>query len=106
MAGIEPLESRMLLAGNGLVAVYFDNVDLSGTSVARTDATVNFNLAEARPTRGLAGTTFSAGWTGQVQANSSKAYTFSPDSDDGVRLWVKGSLLITQWNRHAAREDK
>src|SRR3954470_22816652 len=106
MAGIEPLESRRLLAGNGLSAVYFDNVDLSGTSVARTDATVNFNWAGARPTSALAGDTFSARWSGQVQANYSQAYTFSTVSDDGVRLWVNGSLLINQWNRHAAREDK
>jgi hypothetical protein len=106
MAPFEPLESRRLLAGNGLAAVYFDNTDLTGTSVARTDATVNFNWAGARPTSALAGDTFSVRWTGQVQANYSQTYTFSTVSDDGVRLWVNGSLLINQWNRHAAREDK
>jgi hypothetical protein len=96
----------MLLAGNGLAAVYYDGTDFTGSAVSRTDATVNFNWKGAKPTTTLAGDTFSVRWTGQIQANYSQTYTFSTVSDDGVRLWVNDKLIINQWNRHAAREDR
>jgi len=103
---IEELEGRMLLAGNGLSAVYYNSTNLTGSNVSRTDATVNFNWKGAKPASTIAGDQFSARWTGQIQPNYSQTYTFSTVSDDGVRLWVNGSLIINQWNRHAAREDK
>src|SRR4051812_49093550 len=90
LQAIEALEGRTLLAGNGLAAVYFNNADLTGSTVSRTDATVNFNWAGAKPANTIAGDTFSVRWTGQVQANYSQTYTFSTVSDDGVRLWVNG----------------
>jgi hypothetical protein len=101
----EPLESRTLLSGNGLSAAYYNNADFTGATAARVDATVNFNWKGAQPITRIAGDTFSARWTGQVQATDSQAYTFSTVSDDGIRLWVDGKLVINQWNNHAARED-
>src|SRR5262249_6086564 len=48
---------------------------------------------------------FSARWTGQVQAQYSQTYTFYTESDDGVRLWVNGQLLIDNWTDHAPTEN-
>jgi hypothetical protein len=44
-------------------------------------------------------------WTGQVEPLYSETYTFYTVSDDGVRLWVDGQLLVDNWNNHSAHED-
>lgn len=103
---VQALEPRQMLAGNGLSATYFDNVDLTGATVARTDAAVNFKWGTGSPDAKIAPYTFSARWTGKVQTKFSETYTFSTISDDGVRLWVNGQLLINKWNNHPPQEDK
>ncbi len=103
---MEQIEHRIMLAGNGLSATYFDNANLSGTSVSRVDPTINFDWGVASPDSRIAADTFSARWTGQVQAAKTEAYTFYTTSDDGVRLWVDGKLAIDDWSVHAPREDK
>ncbi|HSQ58681.1 MAG TPA: PA14 domain-containing protein, partial [Gemmata sp.] len=49
--------------------------------------------------------TFSVRWTGQVQAVESGNYTVRTNSNDGVRLWVNGQLLIDHWQSHKASYD-
>jgi regulation of enolase protein 1 (concanavalin A-like superfamily) len=91
--------------GTGLSAMYFDNQDLTGTTAARTDPKVDFTwAATASPISGIAPQTFSVRWAGQVQAQYSQTYTFSTISDDGVRLWVNGKLMVDQWNDHGPTE--
>jgi len=51
-------------------------------------------------------TTFSIRWTGKVQAKYSELTSFYTNSDDGVRLWVNGQLLIDNWNDHPTTLDK
>ena len=90
--------------GNGLAAVYYNNADLTGSSLARTDATINFNFASGSPAASIGGDTFSARWLGQIEPRFSETYTFTTTSDDGVRLWVNDQLIIDQWNNHSARQ--
>jgi PA14 domain len=87
--------------GTGLVATYFDNMDFTGPTITRTDATVNFNWGSGSPSPSIGADTFSSRWTGQVQAVESGSYRFQTTSDDGVRLWVNGQLLINNWTNHA-----
>ena len=91
-------------AGNGLAAVYFNNSNLTGTSIVRTDQAVNFDFASGSPASFIAADTFSARWIGQIEPRFSETYTFTTTSDDGVRLWVNDRLLIDQWNNHSARQ--
>jgi hypothetical protein len=89
-------------AATGLLATYFDNSDLSGPYIARTDPTVNFNWASGvSPVGGLAPTTYSVRWLGQIQTVEGGNYRFRTESDDGVRLWVNGKLVINNWTDHA-----
>jgi len=92
-------------AGDGLAATYFDNVDFTGTQVSRVDATVNFDWGTGAPVAGFGADTFSVRWTGQVLAPATQATTFHVLSDDGVRLWVNGQLLIDDWTVHGAQES-
>ncbi len=100
-----PQSQLYLPPGNGLKATYFSNMDLTGTTVGRTDATVNFNWGSGSPATSVGADHFSARWTGQVQAVETGTYTFRTNSDDGVRLWVNGQLLIDHWTDHAPTYD-
>ena len=97
----EPLESRRLLSGTGLAATYFNNMDLTGTSVQRVDANIKFDWHDAAPAQGIDPGTYSVRWSGQLKAPKSETYTISTLSNDGVRLWVNGQQLIDDWNNHA-----
>jgi DNA-binding beta-propeller fold protein YncE len=90
--------------GTGLTGHYFDNSNFTGANFSRTDATVNFDWGLSSPHAFIGADTFSARWTGQVQPQYSQTYTFHVTGDDGVRLWVNGSLLIDKWIVQAATE--
>ncbi len=90
--------------GTGLLAEYFDNMDLTGAVGVRTDATVNFNWADAAPLPVMGADTFSIRWTGEVVPRFSEVYTFGTTTDDGVRLWVNDQLLIDRWVDQGATE--
>jgi hypothetical protein len=91
--------------GNGLRATYFNSPNFRGKSVTRIDSSVDFNWGTGTPMAGIAAETFSIRWTGQVLADVSGTYTFRTNSDDRVRLWVNGQLLINNWNGHTATID-
>ncbi len=90
--------------GPGLTGEYYDNVDFTGYVLTRTDAQVNFNWGTGSPDAGVGADTFSVRWTGRVQAEYSEVYTFYTNTDDGVRLWVNGELLVDQWVNQSATE--
>jgi hypothetical protein len=94
-------QAQLFPTGNGLRATYFDNADFTGTSVLRLAPTVNFDWTTGSPVAGIGADTFSARFTGQVLAVESGTYTFRTNSDDGVRLWVNGQLVIDNWTNHA-----
>jgi len=87
-----------------LIGQYFDNSNFTGASVTRTDATVNFNWGLGSPAGSIGADTFSARWTGQVQAQHAQTYTFFVTGDDGVRLWVNGVLLVDKWIDQSSTE--
>ena len=49
---------------------------------------------------------YSVRWTGQVIPRHSETYTFHTISNDGVRLWVNGKLVIDNWTDHSTTEDE
>jgi len=93
---------------------YFNNIDLAGTpTLTRMDPAINFSWGD-----GLSGTEgspdpsigtpctadgepadlFSASWGGTFIPKYTDFYDFYTSTDDGVRLWVDGKLLIDQWH--------
>ncbi len=79
---------------------YFNNVSLSGSPVlTRDDAALNFNWGEGSPGPGVP-VDFSARWDSVQNAPASDNYTITAISDDGVRVWVDGALLIDAWYDH------
>jgi hypothetical protein len=48
---------------------------------------------------------FAARWAGRVDPPQSGEYRLTTVSDDGVRLWLDGRLVIENWSDHAPGED-
>ncbi len=96
-------------AGTGLLAQYYNDagsgVFFTSLALTRTDATVNFNWAGGSPDPTVQTDNFSVRWSGQVLAPASGSYTFTTTSDDGVRLWVNGQLIIDNWTDHGATDN-
>jgi DNA-binding beta-propeller fold protein YncE len=82
---------------SGLTGSYYDNADLTGKIMSRVDPTVDFDWGNGSPDKSIDPDTFSVRWTGQVYAPDTGTYTFSTNSDDGVRLWVDNKLIIDHW---------
>lgn len=91
-------------SGSGLQATYYDSINFTGGTVSRVDPRVYFDWKTFSPNPAIAPNTFSARWTGSVQAQYSQAYTFYTRADDGVRLWVNGQKLIDNWVDQAPTE--
>ena len=89
---------RLYASPAGLLGEYSDS---SGHSLRQIDPTIDFNWGTAAPA-GLTADHFQATWTGRLQANYSELYNFSTTSDDGVRLWIGGELVIDHWTDHAS----
>ena len=89
----------------GLAATYYNNMDFTGTTVTRVDSTVNFDWAYGSPAPAIDINTFSVRWTGKIKAKVTGTHTFYTMSDDGVRLWVNGALVINNWTDHPPTEN-
>lgn len=84
-------------AGMGLRGEYFDNIDLTGTRVERTDPNINFAWGAGSPIDGIAPDTFSVRWTGTITPPASGTYTFYATTDNGRRLWIDEAPVIDAW---------
>ena len=90
--------------GTGLAGDYFNNVALSGVPALERVEKVAFTWSGS-PGAGVTADQFSVRWTGFVEAGSTGNYLFQTRSNDGVRLWIDGELVIDNWNAHATTDD-
>jgi hypothetical protein len=87
--------------GTGLTATYYNGIAFNTLALSRVDKTVNFNFGTGTPGAPVKTDNFSARWTGRVLAPKTETYTFQTKSDDGVRLWINGKLIIDNWVTHS-----
>jgi len=93
--------------GIGLLGMYYDDDDFDfsvAPSVIRIDPVVDFDWNNDSPDPLLPVDFFAVRWTGFVQPLFTEDLTFRTITDDGVRLWVNGSLIIDQWIPQGATE--
>ena len=93
--------------GAGLTGAYYTSQLRTFTNpptLVRTDATVNFNWGGGSPDPSISADDFTAIWTGVVQPQFNETYTFYTTTDDGVRLWVNGQLVVNKWVDQSATE--
>ncbi|HSW87828.1 MAG TPA: FG-GAP-like repeat-containing protein [Candidatus Saccharimonadales bacterium] len=76
---------------------YFNNQTLSGSpTLTRTDPAINFDWGSGSPDSSLPSDHFSVRWT-QTTSFTGGTYIFTASSDDGIRLYVDGELILDQW---------
>jgi alpha-tubulin suppressor-like RCC1 family protein len=92
-------------APGGLWAEYFSGKTFNVPVLQRLDGMVDFKWGSGSPSPVVPVDNFSTRWTGSITPDVTQSYTFSTVSDDGVRLWVNGQLLIDNWTLHGATEN-
>ncbi len=76
---------------------YHANMTLSGAPVlTRQDAGIDFQWGTGSPGPNVPADRFSARWRGYWPFDGG-VYSFVAYSDDGVRVWVDGQLVVDQW---------
>lgn len=92
---------------NGLLGEYFNNADLKGEPVLRrVDKQINFDWQGRSPVPGVGADNFSVRWTGKLVFSVSRDIDLVSMSDDGMRIWFDGKLLLDDWKDHAAETKK
>jgi hypothetical protein len=89
----------------GLLGEYYADQKLEKLVLKRVDPTVNFTWGTGVPAADVPENDFSVRWTGFVVPPQSGRYTFSASTDDGVRLWIDGKLLIEKWVSRKETDD-
>ncbi len=86
----------VIVSANSWKGEYFDS-ETPGTTptIVREDKTLDFNWWNA-PFTGMPAEHWSARWTRSLSV-APGYYRFTTVTDDGVRLWVDGNLLVDQW---------
>ena len=91
--------------GSGLIGEYYTNQNLTGLVLTRIDPMVNFSWGLGTPAPQMPADRFSVRWAGKLQARHAGTHQFHTLSDEGIRLWVDGQLLIDHWTPHSMVED-
>lgn len=91
----------------GLAFEYFTGTDLVHSVSRGVDPKVDYRWAgpplEELP-GGLTSTdNFSGRWEGMLVAPEEGEYELGVEADDGVRLWLDGTLVVDDWSEHALR---
>jgi MSHA biogenesis protein MshQ len=93
--------TQLYAAPQGLLGQFFTNTTLAGSPVLTRSEAVNYDWGTGAPATGIPVDGFSARWSGRVGILTGGNYTFQTTSNDGVRLWVNGALVIDNWTVHA-----
>jgi len=66
----------------------------------RTDPTLDFDWSRGEPDPAVGPTDFAVRWDGALTPPESGAYVLHTASDDAVRVWLDGALVIDHWEEH------
>ncbi len=81
----------------GWLGEYYSNMYFSGSpTLTRVDPEVNFDWGLGAPAPGMPVNNFSVRWVQDAYFENG-TYTFYARSDDGVRVYVDGAMVIDAW---------
>jgi len=92
-------------SGIGLRGDYYSGENFDTLELTRIDSQIDFPWGGNPPDAALGGSNISVRWTGDFSAQFTETYTFYTITDDGIRLWVDGKLVIENWTHHGDTED-
>ncbi|MGD9406280.1 MAG: PA14 domain-containing protein [Anaerolineae bacterium] len=77
---------------------YYAVRDLSGQPIfQRDDSAISFNWGNGSPRADIPADNFSVQWWRRLSFSQSGTYRLRTETDDGVRLWVDGTLVLDDW---------
>lgn len=88
----------------GFTGQYFSGTNFDQLLSVQVDQTVDFNWGNGAPIPESPDDNFSVRWNGIFTAPHSSGtnnYEFSVRTNDGVRLYANGELVINDWSSHA-----
>ncbi|MHC4146252.1 MAG: PA14 domain-containing protein, partial [Planctomycetota bacterium] len=91
--------------GTGLRGDYYTGENFDKLVLTRIDPQVDYPNGASPPDDKFGTSNFSARWTGDVSAQFTETYSFYTITDDGIRVWVNGKLIISNWTHHGDTED-
>ncbi len=91
-------------SGGGVKARYFEGKGLGGTPILTQIEGCIDHFWGAEVAGGLADNV-SARWTANLEAPFTETYSLITTSDDGVRLWLDGRLIIDNWTDHGTTSN-
>ncbi len=92
------------------IAYYYDNSTLNGKPVYKDviesdGKSLNFNFKSGSPDSSIPNDNFSAAFTTSKRLDPGK-YIIKRDSDDGLRVFVDGKLVVNDWYASSFGESK
>jgi hypothetical protein len=78
-------------------AIYFSEPELKKEVLRRTEDAIHFPYGQNSFSSDYADDSFGASWTGIIKPAYSETYKLITQTDDGVRLWINGKLIIDKW---------
>jgi hypothetical protein len=90
--------------GTGVRGFYYNNTNFSGAIAKQRTERINFTWSDA-PAPGVVADQFSVRWQGKIEAPVSGGYLFQTDSDEGMRVWVNGQIIIDNFTAHTVTTD-
>ncbi|MFE8071681.1 PA14 domain-containing protein [Marinobacteraceae bacterium S3BR75-40.1] len=91
----------------GLAGQYFSGKNFDSFAYSQQDPNIDFDWGKSSPD-GLPNDGFSIRWIAELQpahSSGSETYSFRTIVNDGVRLWVNGSLIIDDWRSAGLTEN-
>jgi PA14 domain/Divergent InlB B-repeat domain len=86
---------------NSFFGCYYDNIDFTNLKLTRTDSQINFEWGYNSPNASIVPEAFSVRWQGDWYFASSGTYRFTATADDGIRIWIDGTLILDKWSDQA-----
>ncbi|WP_299320601.1 glycoside hydrolase family 3 protein [uncultured Maribacter sp.] len=91
---------------SGLYGEYYDDKFLEGTPQTRIDKVVNFDPVNNPPDTYTNFRHKSMRWSGYITPNFSGVYKIGVNSDDGVKMWLNGELVVDEWHNRGMTTDQ
>jgi len=98
--------TTLAVRGTGLRGDYYTGTDFGKLVLTRIDPKIDFQWAGGEVDPAVGASNLSIRWTGDVTAQFTETYTFYTITDDGIRLWINGQLIIDNWTHHGDTEDR
>jgi hypothetical protein len=91
-------------SGSGLLGLFYDEMNFANLTVIRGGQQVHENWGSGSPSPLINADTFSVRWTGYIQPLFTEQYTIYINSDDGMRVYIGGQTVVSDWSDHPLRE--